>query len=54
MTKFHVIWLDGSENFCFRSLNCQVGKQHLIWVSAYIGKAYFYEFFQLVMSKPSK
>ena len=54
MTKFHVIWLDGSENFCFRSLNCQVGKQPLIWVSVYIGKAYFYEFFQLVMSKPNK
>ena len=53
------IWdmpLNGSENFCSRSLNCQEGSCQL-WIvlsSGYIGKPYFYEIFQLTMPKPSE
>ena len=50
MTKFHVIWLDGSETFCFWSLTYPKNKYHLISVIFSLGKAYFYEFFQLTMS----
>ena len=53
MTKFQWIWLDGSENFCFWSLSSPEGKQNWICVILSIGKAYFYEFFQLTISKPS-
>ena len=51
MTKFHVIWLDGCETFCFQSLSYPKGKYHLVYVTFSWGKAYFfYEFFQLTMS----
>ena len=53
MTKFQVIWLDDSKNFCFWNLSSPEGKQHLICVIFSIGKAYFYEFLQLTISKPS-